>query len=63
MKLANLDKLANPAFVVRWQSGTYVPLTGGFDLYVEALIAGLQYEGCGAGERAVGELGTESSAA
>jgi hypothetical protein len=37
-----------------------VPLPGGFDLYVEVLISGLQYEA--AGERAVGEFGTESSA-
>jgi hypothetical protein len=37
-----------------------VPLPGGFDLYVEALIPGLQYEA--AGERAVGDFGTESSA-
>ena len=34
-----------------------VPLPGGFDLYVEALIPELQYEA--AGERAVREFGTE----
>ena len=39
---------------------TDVPLPGGFDLYVEALIPELQYEA--AGERAVGEFGTGSSA-
>ncbi|QCI66282.1 TetR/AcrR family transcriptional regulator [Phreatobacter stygius] len=38
----NLDRLANRAFIVRWQGGVEVPLTSGFDFYVEAFIAGLR---------------------
>jgi TetR/AcrR family tetracycline transcriptional repressor len=53
--VANLGKLANRAFVVRWQSGMDVPLPGGFNLYVEALIVGLQYQASG-GMRAVGNV-------
>ncbi|MBN8942959.1 MAG: TetR/AcrR family transcriptional regulator C-terminal domain-containing protein [Rhizobiales bacterium] len=40
----NLDRLANRGFIVRWQSGVEVPLTSGFDLYVEAFIAGLRVQ-------------------
>jgi TetR/AcrR family transcriptional regulator, tetracycline repressor protein len=40
--VANLSRLANRAFIVRWQSGIEAPLAGGFNLYVEALIGGLQ---------------------
>lgn len=39
---ANLKLLANRAFIVRWRSGIEAPLTTGFELYVEAFIAGLQ---------------------
>lgn len=44
----NLDRLANRAFIVRWQSGVEMPLTSGFDLYVEAFIAGLRAQAGGA---------------
>jgi TetR/AcrR family transcriptional regulator, tetracycline repressor protein len=57
--VANLDKLANRAFVVRWQSGMDVPLPGGFNLYVEALIVGLQYQASHGG-RAVGNVGQKA---
>jgi TetR/AcrR family tetracycline transcriptional repressor len=50
--MTNLDKFANRAFVVRWQSGVDVPLPGGFNLYVEALIVGLQHQASG-GRRTV----------
>lgn len=39
---SNMDGLVNRAFIVRWQSGSQVPLTSGFELYVEAFIAGLK---------------------
>jgi TetR/AcrR family tetracycline transcriptional repressor len=47
--MTNLGRLANRAFVVRWQSGMDVPLPGGFNLYVEALIEGLQHQASGGG--------------
>lgn len=37
----HMDLLANKAFIVRWQSGRVNPLQGGFDLYVEMVLAGL----------------------
>jgi len=37
-----VDRLANRAFILRWQSGSQVPLTGGFDTYVEMVVGGLQ---------------------
>ncbi|MGC9368173.1 MAG: TetR/AcrR family transcriptional regulator C-terminal domain-containing protein [Paracoccaceae bacterium] len=37
----NLDRLANRAFVLRWQSGAEVPLSDGFAVYVETFISGL----------------------
>jgi TetR/AcrR family tetracycline transcriptional repressor len=40
--VANLSRLANRAFIVRWKSGMEAPLAGGFNLYVEALIGGLR---------------------
>jgi hypothetical protein len=52
--------LGRPLTAVRCGGHAPVALPGGFDLYIEALIPGLQYEA--AGERAVGEFGTESSA-
>ena len=39
---SNMEALVNRAFIVRWQSGSEVPLTPGFELYVEAFIAGLK---------------------
>lgn len=38
----HLDLLSNKAFIVRWQSGRVNPLTGGFELYVDMVIAGLE---------------------
>jgi TetR/AcrR family tetracycline transcriptional repressor len=37
----HLDRLANRAFILRWQNGVDVPLDEGFSFYVEALIAGI----------------------
>jgi TetR/AcrR family transcriptional regulator, tetracycline repressor protein len=40
--VANLDRLANRAFIVRWQSGNQVPLDDGFRMYVDTVVAGLR---------------------
>jgi AcrR family transcriptional regulator len=40
--LGHMELMLNKAFIVRWQSGRVNPLTGGFDLYVEMVIAGLE---------------------
>lgn len=38
----HLDLLSNKAFILRWQSGRVNPLTGGFRLYTDMVIAGLE---------------------
>jgi TetR/AcrR family tetracycline transcriptional repressor len=38
---ANMTLLANRAFILRWQNGIEAPLDDGFDLFVDAFIAGL----------------------
>lgn len=38
---AALPAIANRAFIVRWQSGSKVPLDGGFHAYVDTYLAGL----------------------
>jgi AcrR family transcriptional regulator len=37
----NMDLMANRAFIVRWESGSQNPLNSGFELYLDAVIAGL----------------------
>jgi len=38
----HLPTLANRAFIVRWQSGSEVPLDSSFDTFVEVTIAGIE---------------------
>jgi AcrR family transcriptional regulator len=38
-----MDLMANRAFIVRWESGHQNPLNSGFELYLEAVIAGLKF--------------------
>ncbi|MEJ2624142.1 MAG: TetR family transcriptional regulator [Pseudolabrys sp.] len=35
--------MRNKSFVLRWQNGSSVPLTGGYDCLIESLIAGLEH--------------------
>lgn len=41
---AQLGKMVNNAFVLRWQSGAQNPLQSGFDCYVRSFIAGLKLQ-------------------
>jgi AcrR family transcriptional regulator len=38
----HLPRLANRAFILRWQNGTEAPLDSGFELFVSCVIAGLE---------------------
>lgn len=38
----NLALLVNKSFIVRWQSGSEAPLEGGFTMFVDCVIAGLE---------------------
>lgn len=38
----NFQLLANRAFVLRWESGDTNPLVGGFEMFVEAFVLGLE---------------------
>jgi AcrR family transcriptional regulator len=40
--LANLPRLANRAFILRWQSGARVPLDRSFERYVDMVVGGLE---------------------
>ncbi|MWB78014.1 TetR family transcriptional regulator [Pseudooceanicola sp. 216_PA32_1] len=39
---AHKDLMVNRSFILRWENGATAPLDGGFDFYVEVLIAGLK---------------------
>jgi hypothetical protein len=39
---ANIGRLGNRAFVLRWQNGTEAPLDASFDVLIDILIAGLE---------------------
>jgi hypothetical protein len=38
----HLHRLANRAFILRWQNGTEAPLDSGFEMFVSCVIAGLE---------------------
>jgi TetR/AcrR family transcriptional regulator, tetracycline repressor protein len=38
----HLPRLANRAFVLRWQNGAEAPLDGGFEVFVDCVISGLE---------------------
>jgi AcrR family transcriptional regulator len=38
----NLGRLANRAFILRWQNGVEVPLNDSFEMYVDAAVKGLR---------------------
>jgi TetR/AcrR family tetracycline transcriptional repressor len=44
------DRLADRGFILRWTSGSRVPLDGGFDVFVRAMIQGLDHLVRSAGE-------------
>ena len=37
-----MPKLANKAFILRWENGTTVPLDGAFELFVDVFLTGLE---------------------
>jgi hypothetical protein len=37
----HLPRLANRAFIVRWQNGVDVPLDGGFEAFIDCVVRGL----------------------
>lgn len=39
---ANFGRLANRAFILRWESGSTAPLDGGFETYLDAFVRGLE---------------------
>jgi TetR/AcrR family transcriptional regulator, tetracycline repressor protein len=39
---ANMPRMANRSFTLRWQNGTAVPLDSSFEAYVETVVAGLE---------------------
>jgi TetR/AcrR family tetracycline transcriptional repressor len=40
----HLPRLANRAFVLRWKNGTEAPLNGGYEMFVGAVISGLEVQ-------------------
>jgi AcrR family transcriptional regulator len=40
----NLPRLANRAFIVRWQNGTEVPLDDSFETYIDVAVKGLKQQ-------------------
>lgn len=39
---ANFARLANRAFILRWESGSTAPLDGGFETYLDVFVLGLE---------------------
>lgn len=42
MVTQHLGHLSNRAFMLRWHNGTKVPLTGGFEMFIDAFLSGLE---------------------
>jgi TetR/AcrR family transcriptional regulator, tetracycline repressor protein len=40
---ANLGRLANKAFILRWQNGEDAPLNQSFELFIDQVVAGIEY--------------------
>lgn len=51
MLARHLPRMANRAFIVRWQNGVEVPLDTGFEAFIDCVVRGLAARGAGTARR------------